>query len=130
MPRPHKQRTVSESPDIVIYKPAGVPARSLEWVTLSLDEFESIRQIDHEGESQESVAAKMGVSRPTVTRIYQSARKKIARVLVGGLAMKIEGGPVRISAGASSSGQCGRGCGPKHSRQRRGGRGCGAQQKE
>lgn len=94
MTRPHKHRQVQGPPPVVVYKPAGVPARGLTWITLALDEYESIRRIDYEGQDQETAAAAMGVSRPTVTRIYQSARKKIARVLVRGEALMIEGGPV------------------------------------
>ncbi len=94
MPRPRKDRCVTNPPSVVVYKPAGVPVRELEWVTLTLDEFEAVRQIDYESRDQESVAESMGVSRPTVTRIYQSARKKIGQVLVLGQALKIEGGPV------------------------------------
>lgn len=94
MPRPRKTRNVSCAPEVAVYKPAGVPARFLNWTTLSLDEYEAIRQIDHEGLDQDTVAQNMGVSRPTVTRIYRSARKKIADFLVLGQALKIEGGPV------------------------------------
>ena len=94
MTRPPKDRHVACTPEAVVYKPAGIPARLLEWVTLTLDEFEAIRRIDHEGQDQETAAAAMGVSRPTVTRIYGRARAKIAEVLVAGKALKIEGGPV------------------------------------
>ncbi len=97
MPRPPKQRYIQSPPQVVVYKPAGIPSRLLEWITLSLDEFEAIRLIDHKDNDQETVAALMGVSRPTVTRIYQSARKKIAAILVNGQALKIEGGPIRHS---------------------------------
>ncbi|MBN1942661.1 MAG: DUF134 domain-containing protein [Phycisphaerae bacterium] len=102
MTRPPKHRQVLGPPPVVVYKPAGVPTRDLAWVTLTLDEYEAIRQIDHEQQDQETVAEAMGVSRPTVTRIYQSARRKIARVLVRGEALMIEGGPVvRIDADES-----------------------------
>ena len=94
MPRPFKQRNISGTPDVVVYKPAGIPARTLDWVTLTLDEYHAIKRIDHEGADQETVADEMGVSRPTVTRIYGSARKKIADVIVKGKALRIEGGPV------------------------------------
>ena len=94
MTRPCKHRHVLGQPPVVVYKPAGVPARGLTWITLTLDEYEAIRRIDYEGQDQETAAAAMGVSRPTVTRIYQSARRKIARVLVQGEALMIKGGPV------------------------------------
>ncbi|MBE0536635.1 MAG: DUF134 domain-containing protein [Phycisphaerae bacterium] len=95
MPRPCKNRAVSGSPGAVVYKPAGIPARMLEWLSLGLDEFETIRLLDYEGLDQEKVAALMGISRPTVTRIYASARRKIAEALTEGKAISIEGGPVK-----------------------------------
>ena len=94
MPRPCKNRFVSGQPGSVVYKPAGIPARTLEWVYLAMDEFETIRLLDHEGLDQEKAAQLMGVSRPTVTRIYASARKKIAEAITEGKAISIEGGPV------------------------------------
>ncbi|MCD6174389.1 MAG: DUF134 domain-containing protein [Planctomycetes bacterium] len=94
MPRPCKNRFVSGQPGSVVYKPAGIPARILEWVYLAMDEFETIRLLDHEGLDQEKAAQLMGISRPTVTRIYASARKKIAEALTEGKAISIEGGPV------------------------------------
>ena len=95
MPRPHKNRIVSCPPGALTYKPAGIPAESVETVVLSLDEYEAINLLDYQGMGQETAAEQMGVSRPTVTRIYSSGRKKIAEALVEGKAITIEGGPVR-----------------------------------
>ena len=113
MPRPHRQRVVSVEPAVTVYKPAGVPARDLEWMTLGLDEFEAIRLIDGEGLDQDTVAERMEVSRPTVTRILGSARAKIARAIVGGQALLIEGGPVvrPVDDETACCGRRGRGCG-------------------
>ena len=94
MSRPPRQRFVTGRPAVTVYKPAGVRACELEWTQLTLDEFEAVRLVDGEDRSQEEVAARMGVSRPTVTRILASARSKIADVLVKGQALVIEGGPV------------------------------------
>ena len=94
MPRPFKNRLVTGQPMSVVYKPAGIPARELEWSCLTLDEFESLRLLDHLGQNQEQAALSMGISRPTVTRIYASARKKIADAIVLGQAIRIEGGPI------------------------------------
>ncbi len=119
MPRPRLQRIVSGQPVVTVYKPAGVPAGALEWVNLTMDEFEAIRLIDGEGLDQEAVSGRMGVSRPTVTRILASARGKIARFLTQGQALLIQGGPVIPAAfrgGRGRGGGLGRG---------RGGRGRG-----
>jgi predicted DNA-binding protein (UPF0251 family)/predicted Fe-Mo cluster-binding NifX family protein len=94
MSRPRKHRVVTCQPTATVYKPAGVRARDLEWTNLTLDEFEAVRLVDGEGLNQEAVGERMGVSRPTVTRILAAARLKIARVLVNGQALLIEGGPV------------------------------------
>jgi len=120
MPRPPRQRRVACDPEITVYKPAGVPTRLLQWTNLTLDEFEAIRLIDGEGLDQETVAGRMGVSRPTVTRILGSARRKIAGVLINGQALVIEGGPViqgppnvcpRQGGGKGRGMGKGRGCG-------------------
>lgn len=110
MPRPPRQRIVVGEPIATVYKPAGLPARQLEWTQLTLDEFEAIRLIDGEGLDQNTVAERMGVSRPTVTRILGSARSKIARVLVNGQALLIEGGPVMCRPPGGERGPGG-GCG-------------------
>ena len=119
MSRPPKQRRVASQPPAAVYKPAGVRARELEWTTLALDEFEAIRLIDGDGLDQEAVAERMGVSRPTVTRILAAGRAKIAQVLARGQALAIEGGPVvQAPMGwRGAGGGCGRG--------RRGHRGAG-----
>jgi len=107
MPRPPKHRVVTGRPAATVYKPAGVRAGELQWTNLTLDEFEAIRLVDGEGLDQETVGKRMGVSRPTVTRILASARSKIARVLVSGQALLIEGGPV-VQGSTGRRGSCGR----------------------
>ena len=76
------------------FKPAGVPMRELEAVVLALDEFEALRLADLEGLYQEQAAEQMGVSRPTFSRVVESARRKVADALVHGKVLRIEGGPV------------------------------------
>jgi len=95
MPRNKKQRFIGHRPPISVFKPAGVPARGLVWARLGLDEYEAIRLADAQGLSQEEVAARLGVSRPTVSRILACARRTVARALSEGQALAIEGGPVQ-----------------------------------
>lgn len=78
------------------YKPFGIPKNALESVTLLYDEYESIRLLDYLGLNQEQAAEKMNVSRPTLTRIYDTARKTIAEAFVTGKMILIEGGEVRF----------------------------------
>jgi predicted DNA-binding protein (UPF0251 family) len=51
-------------------------------IYMTYDEFEAFRLIHHEWLNQEEAASKMGVSRGTVWRCLESARSKIASMLV------------------------------------------------
>ena len=62
----------------------GVPRSMIEEVILQYDEYEVIRLLDYEGILQEQAAEKMNISRPTLTRIYENARKTIAKAFVEG----------------------------------------------
>ncbi len=99
MPRPHCRRFVSGSPAASVFKPAGIPLRALDEVVLALDEFEALRLADLEQLYQEAAADRMGISRPTLSRILDSARRKVADALVHGKALRIEGGPVQPNPG-------------------------------
>ena len=92
MVRPRKCRMVFAEPDVTYFKPRGVPLRELDEVELSVEEFEAIRLKDLEGKEQVKVAKTMGISQPTLHRLLNSARKKIAEALVEGKAIMIKGG--------------------------------------
>lgn len=92
MPRPVKCRRIGFIPGVNYFKPAGIPLRFLEEVSLSLEEAEAVRLKDIEDLDQEQCAEKMNISRPTFQRVLESARKKIADVLLNGKAIRIEGG--------------------------------------
>ncbi len=74
------------------YKPFGIPRRELETVVLQFEELEAIRLADYEHLYQEEAAKKMGVSRPTFTRLLDSARTKLAKALMEGRAILFKGG--------------------------------------
>jgi predicted DNA-binding protein (UPF0251 family) len=74
------------------YKPFGIPMRELESLDLLFEEFEALRLADYENLTQEEAAKKMNISRPTFTRLYDKARKSIAKALVEGKAIIIHGG--------------------------------------
>jgi predicted DNA-binding protein (UPF0251 family) len=57
-------------------------------------ELEAFRLVDLEGLSQEEAGQRMGISRGTVWRLVQSARRKTAQALS-------EGRPIRIASNAS-----------------------------
>ena len=95
MPRKPRCRWIDSYPDHWLFSPEEIS--DAEPVVMSLDEFESIRLLDHEGLTQEQCAERMGVARTTVTAIYESARRKIAEALVEGKRLLIRGGSYRLS---------------------------------
>jgi predicted DNA-binding protein (UPF0251 family) len=99
MPRPPKSRRVAFLPEATYFKPAGIPLRVLDEVTLSVEEAEAIRLKDLEGLAQAPGAERMNISRPTFQRVLASARQKIAEALLRGKAIRIEGGNFEIASG-------------------------------
>ena len=71
--------------------------REIEEVVMTLDEFEAIRLADLDDLYHEQAAEEMRVSRPTFSRIIDSAHAKVADALVHGKALRIEGGPVNVT---------------------------------
>jgi predicted DNA-binding protein (UPF0251 family) len=98
MPRPRKHRRLLREPQPAIYKPVGVPLRSLDSTVLLHEELESLRLADLEGHYQAESAEQMGVSRSTFQRIVTEARRKVAQALVDGTALHIQGGTWRVAA--------------------------------
>jgi len=74
--------------------PFGFYGQTLDPVVLVLEELESIRLMDYENHTQAEAAKIMEVSRPTLTRIYDTARQKIATAFAEARTIKIEGGSV------------------------------------
>lgn len=105
MSRPPKCRRIAFHPNVIYFKPAGIPVRELEEVTITLDEMEAVRLGDMEGLYQEDAALRMGISRQTFANILASARRKIAESLVQGKALRIEGGNIHISRPETVQGQ-------------------------
>lgn len=65
------------------------PHEDLEPVSIDRAELEALRLVDLEGLSQEEAGQRMGVSRGTVWRLLQSARRKTAKTLTEGRPLKI-----------------------------------------
>jgi len=92
MARPRKRRRVCFSPEHREFGPLGQGPWTREWtIHMLLEELEAIRLIDLEGLTQEECAARMGVARSTVQRIYQEARRKVAESLVHGKRLVVYG---------------------------------------
>ncbi|WP_028580886.1 DUF134 domain-containing protein [Desulfogranum japonicum] len=90
MPRPTKVRLVAADPTTKSFGPRDMNATGS--VCITVEEFEAIRLSDYKGMDQESAAAMMGVSRHTYGRLLARARSTIARALVNGEELRIEGG--------------------------------------
>jgi predicted DNA-binding protein (UPF0251 family) len=71
------------------------PLRNIEPVFMEMAELEALRLVDMDGLSQEEAGQRMSVSRGTIWRLVQSARKKTAQALT-------EGRPLQIMANQSS----------------------------
>lgn len=90
--RPRMRRRVALELGADYFKPAGIPLRELEEVALTVAELEALRLVDLEDLDQEDAAKKMEISRKTLWRELQSARKKVVDALVKGKAIQIQGG--------------------------------------
>lgn len=91
MPRPCKKRRICAKPSCIRFEPQGGSHQG-EIVVMTLEEYECIRLMDHEGLTQEQSARQMNVARTTIQGIYSNARQKIARCLVEGHILQLEGG--------------------------------------
>lgn len=89
-------RQVLATPAVKGFRPFGRIGGKRPKVIMLLDEYEAIRLLDHENLTQEEAAEAMNVSRPTLTRIYDRARRKFASALVEGALLLIEGGDIRL----------------------------------
>lgn len=107
MGRRVKCRRICEMPKIEEFAPANANCKEI--IEMTVDEFETIRLIDHQGYSQEECARQMNVARTTVQSIYDLARKKLAEALVEGKKLKIGGGAYEVCPDAKEC--CRRRCG-------------------
>ena len=96
MPRPFRNRKICNPPKMAGFRPFGMPLCEINSVKLHFDEYESIKLVDYELLPQDLAAEKMNISRPTFTRVYNIALKKIAKAFVEGLALEFEGGNVEF----------------------------------
>ncbi|MBM4237490.1 MAG: DUF134 domain-containing protein [Euryarchaeota archaeon] len=83
-------RWVSGLPIVRSFGPLDGPFRGV--VQLTLEELEALKLVDYEGLDQIEAAQRMGISRKSLWTDLHSARTKLARALVEGLAIQIEGG--------------------------------------
>ncbi|MGI6607979.1 MAG: DUF134 domain-containing protein [Erysipelotrichaceae bacterium] len=108
MARPVKFRRVCNLPKNKRFGPLGLKMDEIDFITMTVDEYETIRLIDLEGFDQQQCAGQMNIARSTVQGIYIDARKKLAESLVNGTPLVIEGGKYRLCEGQEN--ECGRRC--------------------
>jgi predicted DNA-binding protein (UPF0251 family) len=96
VPRARMRRRVSNPPEIKGFKPYGGTGGKREGplINLLFEEYEALRLCDYDHYNHQEAADMMCVSRPTFTRIYASALRKIAEAFVEGRGIAIEGGHV------------------------------------
>ncbi len=94
MPRKKRNRRIQFPPVIKGMSVYGVRGRKSNEVILHLEEYEVIRLLDYQGLTQEQAAVHMDVSRPTLTRIYEEARNKVATAFVEGRDIVFKGGDI------------------------------------
>ena len=99
MARPKRCRRICTEPDFDAFAPAGIPCA--ETVTLTVEEYETIRLIDLEHLTHQQCAQQMDISRTTVTELYETARYKIADAIIGGKSLMISGGNYRLCNGTA-----------------------------
>ncbi|MBT3383360.1 MAG: DUF134 domain-containing protein [Prolixibacteraceae bacterium] len=94
MPRRKRNRRIQVPPVIKGMSVFGVRGRKSNEVYLLIEEYEAIRLLDYQGLTQEEAAVHMDISRPTLTRIYEEARNKVATSFVEGRDIIIRGGDI------------------------------------
>ena len=80
MARPSRCRRVCAEPSCWGFIPRGKESPSE--VVLTVDGLEVIRLVDYVKRTHEQCAAQMGISRTTVTEIYESARFKLSKCCI------------------------------------------------
>ncbi|MBN7773419.1 DUF134 domain-containing protein [Clostridium aminobutyricum] len=110
MPRPRKCRKVCCMPINDQFGPIGDSIQVDQIITMSVDEYESIRLMDLEGCTQEECAIQMGIARTTVQGIYNEARRKLADALVNGKLLTICGGDFMLCQNIDKICGCNKNC--------------------
>lgn len=108
MVRPRRHRWVRRMPDVDYFKPRAVGLRDIGEIELRMEEYEAVRLKDYEKLDQTTAAKRMRISQPTFHRLYIEAREKIAKAIVEGLAIKIQGGIYKMP-GLDRTGPAGQG---------------------
>ena len=102
MARPRKSRMVCHFPQTLVFRPEGISGDETP-ITMTVEEYETIRLIDGEGLSQEQCSEQMCIARTTVQQIYAIARRKLACMLVQSRPLEITGGDYQLCKGENAA---------------------------
>ncbi len=92
MARTKKTRFIQRAPNFSGFIPFGVQNTTANEVRLSFEEYEALKLCDYDLLKHEEAAILMNISRPTFTRVYESARRKIAKAFVEVCTIRLDGG--------------------------------------
>jgi predicted DNA-binding protein (UPF0251 family) len=106
MPRKKRNRRIQVPPVIKGLSVYGIRGRKTNEVILHIEEYETIRLLDYQNMTQEEAAVLMDVSRPTLTRIYEEARNKVATAFVEGRDIIFRGGDFYFDTNWYKCGSC------------------------
>lgn len=81
MLRPKKKRKVDHPPKMFGFKTFGIRFCDTEHILMQFLKYETVKLVIYDKLSQDAAAEKIKVSRPTLTRIYNSAQKKMEKHL-------------------------------------------------
>lgn len=95
--RPKKTRWVTCDSNERCFRPQCNSQKELEGIILNLDEFEAMRLTYLAGYDQAKIAKQMRIHQSTISRILNSAHKKVTDALVNIKAIKIEGGCCKVT---------------------------------
>jgi predicted DNA-binding protein (UPF0251 family)/predicted Zn-ribbon and HTH transcriptional regulator len=108
MSRIKTPRKLSNPPIIRGFNPYGplVDLTKTESVILHYEEFEAFKLCDYDHLTHHQASILMHISRPTFTRIYASARSKIAISFAEGRQIEVEGGKIYFESDWYHCNQC------------------------
>jgi predicted DNA-binding protein (UPF0251 family) len=76
-------------------------------IQLSLDEYEAVRLADYLGMDHKEAAEMMEISRSTFTRLIEKSRRKMAKFIIDGAELTIEGGNIHFRGNILKCNSCG-----------------------
>jgi len=88
------------------FEPIGLSCAETSCIAILFEEYEALRLAVYQKMPQNEAAEKMQVSRPTFTRIYNSAIQKVAQAFVEGRSILFDGGDVEFDQEWLRCNQC------------------------